>query len=42
MSGLLTQPTRHPHLYGLVLALVLAILLLLVAGDTPALSRLIG
>ena len=36
--GSVIQQSRHPHLYLLVLAAILALLLLLVSGDTPALS----
>jgi hypothetical protein len=32
------QQSRHPHLYLLLLAAVLALLILLAAGITPALS----
>jgi len=40
--GSVIQQSRHPHLYLLVLAAILALLLLLVSGDTPALSSLLS
>jgi hypothetical protein len=40
MAGLWIHRQGHPHLYLLVLAGVIAIALLLLRGDSPALSAL--
>jgi len=42
MSGILHHQQQIPHLHLLLLAIVIAILLVLVAGDTRALTVLAG
>ncbi len=42
MAGLWTHRQGHPHLYLLLLAVLIAIALVLLRGDAPVLSRLIG
>jgi hypothetical protein len=42
MAGLWTHHRGHPYIYLLLLATLIAIVLLLVKGDTPALSVLAG
>lgn len=41
MYGSVVQAPRHPHLFLFLVAVFIALLLLLVAGDTPALSSLL-
>jgi hypothetical protein len=42
VSRSIIQPARHPHLYLVLLAAILALLLLLVSGDSSALSSLLS
>lgn len=42
MSGSVIGPSHHPHLYAILAAVLLALVLLLVAGDAPALSLALG
>lgn len=42
VSGSVIQPSHHRQLYLLLLAALLALLVLLVSGDTSVLSTLLG
>jgi hypothetical protein len=42
VTGSFIGRPHHPHLYAILAAALLALVLLLAAGDTPALSLVMG